>query len=190
MTTGQLPRVTHILEAVGLGPDFTGVPESTLEYARIRGQAVHDAIEAEVYGYGDDAELAPDVLVRLDAYRKFAKDAGFTPTHAEITVVNAAWRYVGHPDIAGWLGGTNRAILDFKNTDVVQMGPASWQLAAYRAAWNSERPHEPVDVIAVVQLKSDGTYRFLEVDIAAAEPVWFSALTVYHARQELLRHAA
>jgi hypothetical protein len=179
----ELPRVTKILTAVGLGPDFSGVPAATLEAGRVRGTAVHEAIEACVYDYLDESALAPDVRPRLDAYRRFVKESGYQTTHTEIEVVNVAWRYRGHPDSIGWLGLT-RCLIDWKNADAVQLRAAGPQLAGYRAAWNERHPTEPVEVLLVVQLKSDGTYRAHEISAAEYEPVWFAAVTVYHAQQE------
>lgn len=178
-----LPRVTEILADVGLGPDFTGVPVAMLENARLRGQAVHAAIEAIVFGYLDESALAEDVVPRVEAYRRFVKESGYETAHTEREIVSATWRYRGHPDTVGWLL-RKRVILDWKNSGDVQLGPAGWQLAGYRAAWNEQHPTEPVQALGVVQLKADGTYRFHEVNIAAAEPVWFAAVTVYHARQD------
>lgn len=185
MTT-PLPRVTHILETVGLGPDFSHVPADVLDAARIRGSAVHAAIEAIVYGFLDESELAEDVIPRLDAYRRFVKDSGYETTHTEIEVVHPAWQYRGHPDSVGWING-KRLIPDWKNSDAVQLESASWQLAAYRAAWNAQHPTEPVEALAVVQFTHAGKYRFHEVNVAEAEPVWFGAMTVYRARKEMGR---
>jgi hypothetical protein len=180
--TSPLPRVSHVLDAVGLGPDFSGVPEAVLEAARIRGSAVHAGIEAIVYNFLDESALSPDVLTRLEAYRRFVKEAGYETLHTEITVTHPAWRYCGHPDTIGWLL-KRRVILDWKNTESVQLAPASWQLAAYKLAWDHEHPAEPIGAAAVVQLKGDGSYVFHEVELPAAEPVWLAAVTVFHARQ-------
>ncbi len=184
----SFPRVTEILHDLGLGPDLAHVPPAVLEVARERGSAVHAAIEALVYGYLDEDECALDVLPRLDAYRKFVQESGYETTHTEIEVVHPTWRYRGHPDSVGWLGAT-RIIVDWKNSDTVQLTPASYQLAAYRAAWNVQHPAEPVEALAVVQLRSDGTYAFREVNIAEAETVWFAALIVYHAKHPVLEAA-
>lgn len=182
----SLPRVTAILEAAGLGPDFSGVPPAVLEAARARGTAVHEAIEAIVYNFLDESALAEDVLPRVAAYRRFVKESGYETTHTEIAVAHPAWRYCGHPDTVGWLLG-HRLILDWKNSDSLELMPAGYQLAGYRLAWNAEHPTEPVNAIAVVQLKGDGTYRYHEVAAAEAEPVFLAAVTVYHARTEMGR---
>lgn len=181
-----LPRVTQILNAVGLGPDFSAVPPEVLEAARVRGRAVHNAIEALVYDFLDESVLAPDVLIRLDAYRRFIKESGYETTHTEIVVEHPVWRYRGHPDTVGWLV-RKRVILDWKNVDALDLAAASFQLAGYRAAWNAEHPTESVEALGVVQLKSDGTYRFHEVSAAEAERVWFAAVTVFHAQKEMSR---
>lgn len=178
-----LPRVSEILETVGLGPDLRHVPPAALEYGRIRGKAVHSAIEAAIFNYLDESSLDLEVIPRLDAYRRFVKESGFEPTHAEIAVESATWRYRGHPDVVGWLNG-RRVILDWKNGETVQLRPAGRQLSAYRVAWNEQNPREPVDGLAVVQLKGDATFRFWEVSAAEHEPVWLAGLMVFHARME------
>ena len=180
----MLPRVSAILDAVGLGPEFSAVPPEILDAARVRGRAVHNAIEAIVYDFLDESALAPDVLVRLDAYRRFVKESRYETLHTEIEVEHPTWRYRGHPDTIGWLVG-KRALLDWKNTESVQLAPASYQLAAYACAWNAQHPTEPVVALAVVQFKSDGTYRFHEVSAATAEPIWLAAVMVYYARNPM-----
>jgi hypothetical protein len=177
-----LPRVTHILDEVGLGPDFTNVKPADLEYAGIRGKAVHAAIESIFYEYFDEKLYSPDVLARVDAYRKFVRESGYKTLKSEIQVVSPTWRYRGHLDSVGWIG-SKRVIPDWKNTESVQLRPAGRQLAGYRVAWNEQNPTEPVDVLMVVQLKGDGTYRVHEVSAAEYEPIFFAAVMVYHERR-------
>lgn len=173
------PRVTTILADQGLGPDFSHVPPDVLERARVRGTLVHQAIEAITYGYFDDEQEGEEIAGYLDAYRRFLRESKTVVIAAEIEVVHAAWRYRGHPDLVAWLGKT-RMIHDFKTgaTDGVE-----YQLAAYVEAWNAEHPQELVTAAACVELRENGTYRFNEVEIEPAKPVWFAAVTVWHARQ-------
>ena len=182
----DLPRVTHILQAVGLGPDFSGVPAATLEAARWRGTQAHAAIEATVYGFLEESALDPDVVPRLEAYRRFVKESGYETTDIEIAVVHEAWRYRGRLATVGWLM-TRRCILDFKSMDAMDFTAtraASLQLVAYRAAWNSQHPLELVDALGIVQLRGDATFRLHEVSAAEWEPLWFAACVVFHAREE------
>ena len=178
--SAAFPRVTAILDAVGLGPDFSLVSPAVLEAARARGTLVHAAIEADHYRFVVDlpAPFAP----YLDAYRKFVAESGHEPVRSEFEVTHPQWRYRGHPDRIGWLLG-KRVILDWKCTEQPDLPAAGRQLAAYRLAWNVEHPTEPVESTAVLQLKSDGTYRLHELDPQESEPTFLAAVLVYQARQ-------
>ncbi len=173
----DFPRVTHILNAVGLGPDLSMVPADVLTAAMARGTAVHQAIEALAYGYFEGCD--PEIAGYVDAYKKFVAESGAEHIASEFEVVHPAWRYVGHPDGLYWIG-KNRTLVDFKSgvTDGVE-----YQLAAYVEAWNHEHPTEPITAAACVELRENGTYRFREIEIEAAKPVWLAAVTVFHARE-------
>lgn len=179
----DLPRVTAILQSVGLGPDLSRIPEDVLETARDRGTAVHAAIEAITYGYHDAESVPPAIAPYLDAYQKFVAESGFEAKYAEIEVTHPTWRYRGHPDLVGFLLG-RRVILDAKTGGAEGV---EYQLAGYRMAWNAERPTEPVDAIASLLLRRNGTYRLVEHSAAEAEPVFLAAATVFYA---LKRRAA
>lgn len=176
-----LPRVTHILNDVGLGPDLSMVPAPLLTAAMARGSAVHAVIEAHAYQYLDDADITPEVAPYFSAYLKFLAESGYEPIAAEIEVVHPAWRYQGHPDQIGWLNGA-RIILDFKSGGA---GGARYQVAAYVEAWNAMRPAERATGGLVLQLKDDGTYSLTEVDLAGATQVWLAAVVVYQAKHRL-----
>lgn len=174
-----LPRVTAILDAVGLGPDLSHIYPVTLEVARARGTEVHRLIEADVYGYLDPAEVAPAYAGYLDAWRKFVAEAKFEPIKAEFEVTHKAWQYVGHPDVMGWLDG-RRCIPDCKTGTTEG---AEYQVAAYVFAYNDEHPTAKAEVGAVLEMRENGTYRFTEVDLKAATQVWLAALVVYRAQK-------
>lgn len=172
------PRVTTIIEQLGLGPDFSMVPAAVMEQARIRGTLVHKAIEAITYNYYDADEYT-EVAPYLDAYQRFLRESKFEPRYAEIEVVHDVWKYQGHPDSVGLLGKI-RLLIDYKTGE---SDGVEYQLAAYVEAWNHQHPQEPVGAAACVELRRDGTYRFNEIEIAPAWPVFQAAVTVWHARQ-------
>ncbi len=178
-----LPRVTHILQAVGLGPNLDGIKPAVLEVAAMRGTAVHEAIEAEAYGYLVGADLAPVVVPYLEAYRRFVKESRHEAIGSEITVQHPTWHFVGHVDRVGWLE-KHRAIIDWKCVAQVDERAAALQLAGYRLAWNAMHPTEPVSLTAVVQLRADGTYRFFDINAGEYEQTFIAALLVYRAQQE------
>ncbi len=183
------PRVTHILEAAGLGPDFSGVPRPVLEAARERGKLVHAAIEAHHYGL--TPEVPPFAAPYYAAYLKFLADTGHEPIISEFEIEHPTWRFCGHPDRVGWLV-RQRALHDWKCTDALVLKPVARQLAGYRLAWNAAHPQEPVTLCVAVQFKSDGTYRVHELDLDAADDTGFSpehqflaSVVVYHARERI-----
>ena len=169
--------MTHVLEAVGLGPDLAMVPPVVLEAAKKRGVAVHEAIEAMAYGYFEDCDAA--IMPYLDAYKKFMAESGHTAIASEIEVAHPQWQYIGHPDRVGWMA-KHRILIDWK-TGAVE--GAAYQIVAYVEAYNAQHPAEKVASGAVVALRDDGTYRFTEIDLSAARPVWYAALTVYRAQE-------
>ena len=173
-----LPRVTEILADVGLTPDYSFVPEVARILARIRGSAVHAAIEAVAYGYVE-GEPDPAIAAYLDAYRKFLHESRYVTLASEFEVVHPVWRYRGHPDSLGMMG-TTRLITDFKTGE---LGAVDYQLVAYIEGWNATHPTEPVTAGMAVQLRDDGTYRIHEADLNAARPIWFAAVTMFWAKK-------
>jgi hypothetical protein len=180
------PRVTAILASCGLGPDLAMVSPETLALAADRGSRVHALIEADHYGYLDEAEITSDVAAYFSAYRKFLAESGHEPIASEIEVRHPDWRFRGHVDRVGWLAA-RRALIDWKCVASVDERAAALQLAGYRCAWQAMHPTEPTEITAVVQLRADGTYRFHEVDAREQEHVFLAAVTVYNARKDLGR---
>jgi hypothetical protein len=174
--TDDWPRVTHALRAVGLGPDLSMISPGVLESARRRGDAVHAAAEGLVYGY--ETEIPDEAAPYVSALLKFIADSGFEPLAAEVRVEHGAWRYVGRPDLIGWLNG-HRTLVDLKTG---ASEGAAYQVAAYVDGWNHQHPREPITAGAILHLRDDGTYRLEAVNLAAALPVWHAALIVYRAQ--------
>ena len=175
----MLPSVTTVLKLTGLGPDFSGIPESIMAVARARGSAVHAAIEMHGYGVRDDppAEIAP----YLSGYEKFLADTGHTSLVSEVVVMSARWRYLGHVDRIGWQAN-QRWLIDWKSAESLSIKPVALQLAGYRIAWNELHPKEQIAVTAAVQLKRDGTYRLHVIDTQPVEHIFQAACVVVHAQ--------
>ena len=122
-----------------------------------------------------------DVAVRpyLDAYDRFVRESGFRAERMEFEVRHDVWRYVGHPDILGWLNG-QRILVDVKTG---ALGPVAYQLAAYRLAWEHQHPDAPIQAIASLALHDTGKYHFTEYERGESEAVWLAAVTVYRAQE-------
>jgi hypothetical protein len=112
---GQVvPSVTGILKASGL-IDFTGIPESILEAARVRGTTVHQAI-----AYFNDGDLDldlfatdfPDYLPYVDAWVSFCQQRRFVAIVSECQIASRRYQVAGTLDCLGELDG-EPVLLDF-----------------------------------------------------------------------------
>ena len=177
-----LPSVTHILNAVGLGPDLSRVAPDVLEQAQRRGSAVHAVIEANHYGVLDPIALTPEITPYYLAYRRFVDESQHEAIGSEIEVVHPRWGYIGHLDRVGWLR-QRRGIWDWKSGEFDALA-AGYQLAGYKLAWNASHPTEPVELTAVVQLRNDTTYRYHDMDATTYEQTFLAAVVVYRALKE------
>ena len=173
----RVPSVTEALGLVGLY-DFSHVPAERLEYARARGQEVHEWLALEDEGFVDLPALLGDespeeILGYVQAYLRFKTESGFIPERIEHVVVNETYRYAGALDRTGELNG-KRVLLELKA--VAQVGPAaSLQTKAYALCLDD--PHDRY----ALQLKPDGTYRLHSYPLKGrSESVdrddWYAAL--------------
>lgn len=177
-----LPSVTQILAACHLGPDLSSIAPAVLERARRRGTALHEAIEALTYGYLDRGALDEEIKGYLAGYERFQADSGYKPVVSEVEVVSTKWGYVGHADGVGWIG-PERTMPDWKSVAVLDVDSVSYQLAAYKLAWEEQHPKEPIKRLYGIQFRPDGTHRMHEVTtVAEATQVFQAAVLVYRAR--------
>ena len=175
----QLPRVTEILNAVGLGPDLSGVRPDILDAALARGTAVHALVEAMHYGYLDEVDITPELAPYTTAFLKFLEESKYESIACEIEVTDARWGYRGHPDLIGWLL-RQRIVIDVKTGDATG---GAYQVAAYAGAWSAEHPSEPAKAGAILHLRANGTYRLEEIELAPALDVFHAAVIVHRAQQ-------
>lgn len=179
------PRVTQILKDVGLGADFSHVPPARLEYARMRGEALHLAIRYHHEGTLDEASLHPDVRSGFEAYLRFLADTKHEPIASEIELIHPAWQYQGHPDRIGFFHGGRRVLLDWKFTDGFKFLPTAYQLAAYKMLWEANHPQEPVAEVFAVQFHpSSGKYHLRRIEAEKYEQTFLAALVVWRALQQ------
>jgi len=179
----DLPRVSEILRATGLSPDFAGIPAPVLEAARQRGIALHRLAEADHYAYLDTADVTPDVAPYFDAYLKFVAETEHLPIVSEFEVVSTRWGFCGHPDRLAW-HGARRVLCDWKTGDHLGLGAVALQLCGYKLAYEEQHPSELIHETYAVQLRSDGSYRLHAIDAAASMHIWQAAVVVYRAQQE------
>lgn len=178
LLSGQpIPSVSAILKAAGLSPQYADVEPAVLEKARNRGIAVHAACEAL-----DKDESPPPLTDELkpyvNAYVQFRYDAGFTVIETEQALYHPQLLYAGTPDVVGTLNKV-RALVDRKATYEINHTAVSVQAAAYRGAWNAQRPDQSVTNIYALHLRRDGTYRLHRYDADEAWQIFMAALAIF-----------
>lgn len=178
----DLPRVTRVLAEAGLGPDLTWVTPAALEATRDRGNGVHSLLEAHGYGALEPGDVEPKFKGYVDACGAFCRDLKHEPIASEVEVVSRIWSFLGHLDRIGWVMKGLRAVIDWKTGDLDEAYVTA-QLGAYSMAWNEMYPAEPVSAGLAVQLKSDGTYRVFEADLAHGRMVFQACLVLYAERR-------
>ncbi len=152
-----IPSVTQILQAKGLG-DFSMVDPSVLAYAAERGTAVHLAAQYLDEDRLDESKLDAEVGGYLDGYKRFLRDARFTPGRIEARVYSAQYKYAGTFDRNGILG-QSLCCLDIKTGALTDAHRP--QLAAYTMAMVMPRRFRRI----ALQLTRKGEYRIHEFSI-------------------------
>lgn len=182
----NFPRVTEIIHAAGIGPDYGSIPEhiraERLGHASLIGTATHRAIDLLEEGDLDENSLHPLVAPRVAAYQRFVADTGYRRIRGEFEVRSLRWRYVGHPDSIGWLGA-ERIGIDAKAVAAFDPDYTAIQAkGGYGIAYNEEFPSEPIGRWFGLHLRADGTYRFEPLTKADAEQLFLAALLCWHER--------
>ena len=173
---GQVvPSVTGILRPLS---DYSRINPEVLEIARDRGTRVHLATELDDAGNLDEASVTDDVAPYLAAWRKFKADRGVVVLEAEARVYHGAHRYAGTLDRVLGLDDGHEYLCDLKATAQI-MSAVGPQTAAYHAAYGVEKLRR-----AVLQLKADGTYRWVELKNPRDWIVFQACLLVHRFKQE------
>lgn len=174
--------VTALLAAVGLGHTYNGVPARTLERARLRGVALHAAIQYALEGDLDETSLPSEVAQPFAAWRRFAAEVELQPEAVEVELAHEDWGLIGHPDCVGLVRSV-RAVLDWKFQESLDLAVVRLQLHAYRFIWQHARPTAPIHRCYAVQLKQDGTYRLHDLTDPDKTQVVLAALVLYREYQ-------
>lgn len=156
----EVPSVTTILDYV-TSRHYGSINQSVLERAKLRGTAVHEALE--MMDYGAEVEVESEILGFCKAYADFLND--YRPTWESIEKVafsdNGDHSFCGTVDRAGKMNG-KPCVLDIKTTSSPTKEnyiSVCAQTSAYAIALgipNAKR--------YALYLKSDGTYRLVDCE--------------------------
>lgn len=180
-----VPSVTGILKAAGL-IDFSGIPLSILEAARIRGTTVHQALHFLNEGDLDLEQFRidfPDYVGYVEAWQSFCAQRHFRAVLSEHRIASRRHQVAGTLDCLGELDGVG-VLLDFA-TGSPAAACKSLQTAGYELLareWAADDPalaaffaeHAFIKRYAVA-LRKDGTFS-LEAYTAVSDAREFLAL--------------
>jgi len=168
-----VPSVTQILKASGL-IDFSGIPESILEAARVRGTTVHQAIHFLNEGDLDFDQFRADFpayVGYVEAWLSFVSQRNFLPVLNEHRIASRRHQIAGTFDTIGLLDG-HCALVDYA-TGRPEDVSKDLQTAGYLGLaleWAEEPDADPrlrqvlqqCPVIKryAVALRKDGTFQF------------------------------
>lgn len=149
--------------------------------AQVRGSKVHALADRLIHG--EEIPVPEGLEGYVDAAKSFLDEWEVEAIAVEFTVWSDTWRWAGTCDLIADLTDpedptrTTRWLLDYKTKDKDQgvFGESVLQLAAYGHAEmmldgdGVERPMMSVDRYGIVQLRENGTYKLVPIDITEAD---------------------
>ncbi len=156
----EVPSVSELTRFISK-EIYGDVVQSTLDAAADRGTRVHKGAEAlDKFG---TVEIEDELLPYLQAYVSFVKE--HKPEWEKIEwPVNNGMLYAGTIDRYGILD-TKRSIVDIKTTSRISPGHRVLYTAAQNLYRMAIEENHPVEQIVILQLKKDGTYKCIELEI-------------------------
>lgn len=168
----EFPRVSTILREAGLS-NFDA--QYYTEEVRDRGTRVHAAIhQALSVGW---STYYLDIEGYISAFRQWQADTDYLIDASEVPVANSNLRYAGTVDLLARRRGSEvlRYIVDIKcGTVPPTVGPQTAAYARCLPGWWFR---------AVLNLRSDGSYRFGLLDDPEDDVDFLAALRLYHRKR-------
>lgn len=181
-----IPSVTQILKAAGMYSYLDAVHPDRLEKARLRGVAVHRAIELYANGTLDWSTVSDEVAGYVEGYTAWAAVRGWQPSLVEHRFCHPVYRYAGTLDQGGKLGYGEEAVVDFKT--MLVFGPAAAAAARLQlAAYCHHAPKPFLKRRIILQLKGNGKYQehsYPSTTLARDFQIFLAALTVHNYKQQ------
>ena len=175
----DLPSVSELCRF--LSREIYGtVAQYTLDAAADRGTRVHKLCEVlDLYG---KADVPDDLLPYIQAYLQFRKDHTIQWEKVEAAFSHPTDRYAGTIDRYGLLDGAH-ALVDIKTNYAVQKPLCAASLNLYRRMLEANSLQ--VDLLYILHLRKDGTYRLLPYEADDALPD--ALLTLHRTLQKKAR---
>lgn len=144
--------------------------------SRIRGTAVHKAVELLCADNLDEASLHEEIKPYIDAYKLFAFSTGFMPYMTEQRLYSPYGDFAGQIDMVGFYLD-KLVVMDIK-TGVYKKTAHSLQCSAYKELWNFNYPADLIYDTYVLQLQPKGKFKVFQNDNLHKE--FYSCIDVYN----------
>jgi len=147
-----------------------------------RGRFIHLACELYDRDELDEDTVDPQILPRLEAWKKFRADTGFVPDRIEEKFYHPVYLYAFKFDVHGPLNGSD-VMIDRKSspyrTDVLQG-------AAYCAGLEAQTPPISCKKAFDIYLKENGTYKLEPIPYLRNNfQTFLAVLTAYRWRENI-----
>lgn len=172
-----LPSVTQVLKGAGLTEYLDRIPADTLEKARLRGKAVHEACQYVDEGIGF-FYIPPEIQGYVDAWEKFKKDTGIVFEEIEKPRFHPIYLFAGTPDRVGILNG-RPCIPDIKTYEAPEW--AGIQTSGYEIILRSKE--RPLFDRYAVHLKDDGKYKITQFKGLEDSKLFMACLAISNWKQ-------
>ena len=175
----NVPSVTTILKDVGLYDLWS---DKDSEWYMDRGSKVHKACHLSDMDTLDEDTLDDEIKPRLDAWKAFKKDYEVEVLQSEFQIYDEKYKYAGTVDKRvelTWKRLRRKALIDLKCGATIP--GYRYQITAYDNGFDPARINQ--DLLLLVQLKEDGTYKVEAVDGKKYLNAFLSAVNVYHAKR-------
>lgn len=168
-----VPSVSEVLRFMSR-EIYDSATQFQLNNAADRGTRIHKATE-QIDRFGS-CEVTADIELYVRAYMQFLRDHKPKWERIEHAMYHPELLYAGTLDRVGIING-KRTVVDIKSTSKIETPLVTAQVNAY--ALMSCANGKPVDEVAVLQLKKDGTYRFRILEQNTS--TFLAALTLHNA---------
>jgi hypothetical protein len=159
-----VPSVTQVMKTRGLTKNYSGIDPAVVNTARIRGKAVHKAIELYNQDNLDESQLDIEIPY-FNAYKKFEEEYQPIVLQSELQLMSLDWWYAGTMDMVLAIEG-RIGVVDTKCTYTLDKDATQIQLAAYKQLYQCQLRgrREKIDFVAALHLQKTGKYNFVVWD--------------------------
>ena len=156
----EVPSVSELTRFISREV-YTGVIQTAMDRAADRGTRIHKATEAlDKFG---SVEIEDELVPYLKAYLNFLRERRPEWQKIEWTVNNGTL-YAGTLDRYGRLDG-KRSIIDIKSAANISRPHKVLYTAAQNLYRLAIEPENPVEALCILQLKADGSYKLINLEI-------------------------